>query len=71
MVKLTDIYYLQDENERLLKRIKRLERELDEKTSMASVFADKTRRLLLLLGMKEKEIYDYYHTTRLHKDGHE
>lgn len=62
MVKLTDIYYLQDENERLLKRIKRLERELDEKTSMASVFADKTRRLLLLLGMKEKEIYDYYHT---------
>lgn len=60
--RLTDIYYLQDENERLLKRIKRLERELDEKTSMASVFADKTRRLLLLLGMKEKEIYDYYHT---------
>jgi len=60
--RLTDIYYLQDENERLLKRIKRLERELDEKTSMASVFAEKTRRLLLLLGMKEKEIYDYYHT---------
>ena len=60
--RLTDIYYLQDENERLLKRIRRLERELDEKTSMASVFAHKTHRLLLSLGMKEKEIYDYYHT---------
>lgn len=71
MVKLTDIYYLQDENERLLKRTKRLEAELEEKTTYAAVFADKTHRLLLLLGMKEKEIYDYYHTTRLHQDGHE
>lgn len=61
--RLTDLYYLEDENERLKKTIKRLEAELEKKTTHAAVFADKTRKLLLLIGMKEGEINDYYHTT--------
>lgn len=58
--RLTDLYYLEDENERLKKTIKRLEAELEEKTTYAAVFARKTRDLLLYLGLNEKEIAEYY-----------
>lgn len=58
--RLTDLYYLEDENERLKKTIKRLEAELEEKTTYAAVFAARTLELLKLLGLTDEEIFTWY-----------
>lgn len=59
-MRLTDYYMLEEEVERLEKTVKRLKSEHESYVAFASVFARKTRDLLLYLGLNEKEIAEYY-----------
>lgn len=61
-MRLTDYYMLEEEVERLEKTVKRLKRERESYITHASVFARKTRDLLLYLGLTEKDIASWYNS---------
>lgn len=59
-MRLTDYYILEEEVERLEKTVKRLTCEHECYVAFASVFARKTRDLLLFLGLDERDIAEWY-----------
>ena len=58
-MRLTDYYMLEEEVERLEKTVKRLKSEHESYVAFASVFARKTRDLLLFLGLDERDIAEW------------
>lgn len=60
MLRLTEKYELEEEVARLNRRVKRLESDIEELQTRASIMSWKTFRLLRGLKMSERDIFAYY-----------